>query len=61
MVVVDAEVFVVIETAVKVGIVRTFVDCTVGNGDGVVGGATRCGDSGGCEESSSIDETLPCA
>lgn len=59
--VVGAEVFVVIEAVVEVGTVRTFVDCTVGNGDGVVGGATRCGDSGGCEESSSIDETLPWA
>lgn len=60
MVVVGAvEVFVVNESVIEVGTVRTFVDCTVGNGDGVVGGATRCGDSGGCEESSSIDETLP--
>lgn len=60
MLVVGAEEFVVIE-AVEVGTVRTFVVCNIGNGDGVVGGATRCGDSGGCEESSSIDETLPWA
>lgn len=46
MVVVGAEVFVVIGTVVEVGTVTTLVDCTVGNGDGVVGGATRCGDSG---------------
>lgn len=47
--------------AVVVGTVGRFVDCTVGKGDGVVSGAIRCGDSGGCEESSSIDETLPWA
>lgn len=46
---------------VEVGTVGRFVDCTIGKGDGVVGGAIRCGDSGGCEESSSIDETLPWA
>lgn len=32
-----------------------------GPGDGVVGGFSLCGDSGGCDESSSIDDTLPCA
>lgn len=49
------------DAVVEVGTVGRLVDWTTGNGDGVVGGATRCGDSGGCDESSSIDETLPCA
>lgn len=48
-----------IAAAVVVGTVGRFMDCTIGNGEGVVGGTIRCGDSGGCEESSSIDETLP--
>lgn len=59
MIVVGAELVGDIEAVVEVATAETFVDCTVGNGDGVVGGAIRCGDSGGCEESSSIDETLP--
>lgn len=59
MIFVGSEAFVVTKVVVKVGTIKTFVDCIVGNGDGVVGGATRCGDSGGCEESSSIDEMLP--
>lgn len=47
--------------AVVTGTVGRFDNCTVGEGDGVVGGATRCGDSGGCDESSSIEEILPWA
>lgn len=47
--------------AVVTGTVGRFDNCTVGEGDGVVGGATRCGDSGGWDESSSIDEILPWA
>lgn len=46
---------------VVTGTVGRFDNCTVGEGDGVVGGATRCGDSGGCDESSSIEEILPWA
>lgn len=46
---------------VVTGTVGRFDNCTVGEGDGVVGGATRCGDSGGCDESSSIEEMLPWA
>lgn len=47
--------------AVVTGTVGIFDNCTVGEGDGVVGGATRCGDSGGWDESSSIEEILPWA
>lgn len=35
------------DDAVVTGTVGRFDNCTVGEGDGVVGGATRCGDSGG--------------
>ena len=52
---------VVAAVAVVTGTVGRFDNCTVGDGDGVVGGATRCGDSGGWDESSSIDEILPWA
>lgn len=50
-----------VDAAVVTGTVGRFDNCTVGEGDGVVGGATRCGDSGGCDESSSIEEILPWA
>lgn len=35
------------DDAVVGGADGKFTNCTVGDGDGVVGGATRCGDSGG--------------
>lgn len=57
----SAGLLVAVVTVDEAATVGRFVDCTVGKGDGVVGGAIRCGDSGGCEESSSIDETLPWA
>lgn len=36
-----------VAAAVVTGTVGRFDNCTVGEGEGVVGGATRCGDSGG--------------
>lgn len=36
-----------VDAAVVTGTVGRFDNCTIGEGDGVVGGATRCGDSGG--------------
>lgn len=50
-----------VDAAVVTGTVGRFGSCTVGEGDGVVGGATRCGDSGGWDESSSIEDILPWA
>lgn len=45
---VGAKLLVDVAVAVVVtGTVGRFDNCTVGEGDGVVGGATRCGDSGG--------------
>lgn len=61
MVAAGAGLLVAVATVVEAVTVGRIVGCTVGKGDGVVGGAIRCGDSGGCEESSSIDETLPWA
>lgn len=34
------------DAVVEVGAVGRLVGWTIGKGDGVVGGATRCGDSG---------------
>lgn len=35
------------DVAIVGGTIGLLTNCTVGDGDGVVGGATRCGDSGG--------------